>query len=116
MGALGWKTVRKVSSGSLLRSIANSLVLRPHPGQRLNLNRASPEPYYLSAKSPLATFRLMDQARPSINKGTLGTFVPNLGRSASQDILDSFVVTFLLLYVCAHVSTVCLDRFVGGDS
>jgi hypothetical protein len=87
--ALVWKTVRKVSFGSSLCWIVNSLELSPHPGQRLNLNRASLGPYYLSAELPLATLRLMRQAKPSINKGSLGTFVPNIDRSASPDVLTN---------------------------
>ena len=115
MRALGRRTVRKVSFGSSLCRIAISLELRPHPGQRRNLNRASLGSYHLFAESPSATFRLMGQAKPAINKGRLGTFVPNVGRSASPDVQGNILMTFLLLYLRAHALNVRLDRFVGGD-
>jgi len=57
----------------------------------------------------------MGQAKPPINKGSLGTFVPNAGRSASQDVQGNILVTFLLLYLRAYAFSVPLDRFVGGD-
>ena len=115
MEALGRRTVRKVSSVSSLYRVASSPELRPHPDQRRNLNRASLGSYDLSAESPSATFRLMGQAKPPINKGSLGTFVPNAGRSASQDVQGNILVTFLLLYLRAYAFTVRLDTFVGGD-
>ena len=115
MRVLGRRTVRKVSSASSLCRIAISLELRPHPDQRRNLNRASLGSYQLSAESPSATFRLMGQSKPSINKGSLGTFVPNVGRSASPDVQGNILMTFLLLYLRAYAFTVRLDRFVGGD-
>jgi hypothetical protein len=114
MQALGRRTVRKISSGSSLCRIAISLELRPHPDQRRSLNRASLGSYYRSAGSPSVTFRLMGQAKPPINKGRLGTFVPNAGRSASPDVQGNILVTFLLLYLRAYAFTVRFDRFVGG--
>jgi hypothetical protein len=114
MGARGRKTVRKVSFGSALCRIAISQELRPPPDQRRNLNRASLCSYYPSAASPTATCRLMGHAMPSINKGSLGTFVPNAGRSASPDAQGNILMTFLLLYLRAYEFTVRLDRFVGG--
>jgi len=115
MEALGRRTVRKVSSVTSLYRVASSPELRPHPDQRRNLNRAPLGSYYLSAESPSATFRLMGQAKPPINTGSLGTFVPNAGRSASQDVQGNILVTFLLLYLRAYAFTVRLDTFVGGD-
>ena len=115
MEALGRRTVRKVSFASSLCRIPISQELRPQPDQRRNLNRASLASYYLSAESPSAFCRLMGQAKPPINKGSLGTFVPNAGRSASQDVQGNILVTFLLLYLRAYAFTVRLDRFVGGD-
>ena len=115
MEALGRRTERKVSSASSLCRVASSLELRSHPDQRRNLNRATLHSYYPSAESPSATFRLMGQAKLPINKGSLGTFVPNAGRSASQDAQGNILVRFLLLYLRAYAFTVRLDRFVGGD-
>ena len=43
----------------------------------------------------------------------LGTFVPSL-RRASPDGLDSFLMTFLLLQVCARNVKVYFDRISGG--
>jgi hypothetical protein len=113
MRALGRRTVRKVSFASSLCRIAISQELRPHPDQ--HLNRASLCSYDISAESPSATSRLIGQAKPSINRGSLGTFVPNAGRSASQDVQGNILVTFLLLYLRAYAFNVRLDRFVGGD-
>ena len=115
MQALRRRTVRIVSSASPLCRIAISEELKPHPDLRRNLNRASLASYYLSAESPSASCRSMGQAKPAINKGSLGTFVPNAGRSASQDVQGNILVTFLLLYLRAYAFTVRLDRFVGGD-
>ena len=115
MRPLGRRTDRKVSSPSSLCRIAISQELGPHPDQRRNLNRASRGSYDLSLESPSATGRLIGQAKPSINKGSLGTFVPNAGRSASQDVQGNILMTFLLLYLRAYAINVRLDRFVGGD-
>jgi hypothetical protein len=115
MRARGRKTVPKVTFWLSLCRFASSLELRPHPGQRRNLNRASLGSYHLFEESPSAAFRLMGQAKPSINKGSLGTFVPNIGRSASPDVQGNILMTFLLLYLRAYALNVRLDRFVGGD-
>jgi hypothetical protein len=115
MRALGRRTVRKVSSASSLCRIAIPQELKAHPDQGRNLHRASLGSYDLSAESPSATGQLLGQVKPSINKGSLGTFVPNADRSASPDVQGNILMTFLLLYLRAYAFNVRLDSFVGGD-
>jgi hypothetical protein len=115
MRALGRKTVRKGTFASSLCRVASSLELRPHAGQRRNLNPASLGSYHLFEESPSATLRFRGQAKPSINRGSLGTFVPNVGRSASPDVQGNILMTFLLLCLRAFALNVRLDMVRGGD-
>ena len=78
MRALGRRTVRKVSSASSLCRIAISLELRPHPGQRRNLSRAS-----LLKTIPnigILNFRFDSAAAESVLENDPFLFDPNLGR------------------------------------
>jgi hypothetical protein len=43
-------------------------------------------PYYLTTETRLASFRMLGQAELPVEKGSLGTFVPNVDQSASPDI------------------------------
>ena len=66
---------------------SESLKWRPYPGHRLSSYPATLRWQYLSAESALANFWMMIRRSTPMSKCWLGTFVPNIRWSSSQDIL-----------------------------